>query len=30
MSDWIEAIIAAVCITLFVVFGSYIIIWAMP
>jgi hypothetical protein len=30
MKDWTVAIIAAVCITLFVVFGSYIIIWAMP
>jgi len=30
MNDWAEAIIAAVCIICFVVFGTYVILWAMP
>jgi hypothetical protein len=30
MIDWAEAIIAAACITCFVVFCSYIILWAYP
>jgi len=30
MIDWAEAIVAAVGITCFVVFGTYVILWAMP
>jgi len=30
MIDWAEAIIAAVCISCFVIFCSYIIVWAFP
>ena len=30
MIDWAEAIIAAVCITCFVIFGTYMIIWSGP
>jgi hypothetical protein len=30
MKDWAAALIAAASIILFVVFGSYIILWAMP
>jgi len=29
VKDWAVAIIAAVCITAFVVWGTFIIIWAM-
>jgi hypothetical protein len=28
MKDWAEAIIAAVCIVVFVIFGTYIIAWS--
>jgi len=27
MKDWAEAIIAAVCIVIFVIFGTYMIAW---
>jgi hypothetical protein len=30
MRDYAEAIIAAVCISIFVIFCSYIIVWAFP
>jgi hypothetical protein len=30
MRDYAEAIIAAVCISAFVIFCSYIIVWAYP
>jgi len=30
MSEWAEAIIAAVCITGFVVWGTYVIVWCFP
>jgi len=30
MKDWLFAFIAAACISAFVVFCSYIIIWAYP
>jgi hypothetical protein len=28
MKDWAEAIIAAVCIVVFVIFGTYMIAWS--
>lgn len=30
MKDWAEAFIAAACISCFVIFCSYIIVWAYP
>jgi hypothetical protein len=30
MKDWAEAIIAAALVLCFVIFGSYIIVWAYP
>jgi len=30
MIDWTEAIVAAVFIVCFVIFGSYIIVWCFP
>ena len=30
MIDWAEAFIAAACVACFVIFCSYIIIWAYP
>jgi len=30
MIDWAEAIVASVCIVVFVVFSSYIVIWCFP
>ncbi|CAB4136577.1 hypothetical protein UFOVP308_23 [uncultured Caudovirales phage] len=30
MKDWAVAFIAAVCVTVFVVFCTYIIVWAFP
>jgi hypothetical protein len=27
MKDWAEAIIAAVCIAAFIIFGTYMIVW---
>ena len=30
MKDWVEAIIASACVACFVIFCSYIIVWAYP
>lgn len=30
MIDWLEALIAASCLVSFIIFCSYIIVWAFP
>jgi hypothetical protein len=29
MKDWAEALIAAVCIVVFIIFGTYMIAWSL-